>query len=101
MPANLSNALEQLHASAIFWDYESWLHWERKETPLLPVNEEIRVGGIKLFFKTSLSAGWELVVRQADGSFLALSAPAAAAPTGDYGAFDGPYLKGQLLAAFQ
>lgn len=101
MPANLPNVLEQLQASDISWDHESWPHCERKETPLLPVNEEIRVGGIKSLFETSLSAGWELVVWQADGSFLALSAPAAAAPTGDYGAFDGPYLKGQPLAAFQ
>lgn len=53
------------------------------------------------FFKTSLSAEWELVVWQADGSFLVFSAPTAAAPTGDYGAFDGSYLKGQPLAAFQ
>lgn len=101
MSANLSNVLEQLPASDISWDHESWLHCEWKESPLLPVNEEIRVGGIKSFFKTSLSAEWELVVWQADGSFLVFSAPTAAAPTGDYGAFDGSYLKGQSLAAFQ
>lgn len=51
MSASLSNVLEQLPASDISWDHESWLHRKWKESPLLPVDEEIRVGGVVIFLR--------------------------------------------------